>query len=73
MVRDSTFSYKKDYVIVIKNFLNPKEHHNPIIGSKVMAILLKGWIFPICEASAGEGLRLQPAQQACFNNYVFQG
>ena len=30
-----------------------------------MAILLKGWILPICGASAGEGLRLQHAQQAC--------
>ena len=31
-----------------------------------MAILLKMWICPIGEASAGEGLRLQHAQQACF-------
>ena len=65
-VRDSTSSYKIDYVIVIKNFLNPEGHQNPISGSKVTAILLKGWILPIGGASAGEGLRLQPAQQACF-------
>jgi hypothetical protein len=32
-----------------------------MIGSKVMAILLKGWICPIGDASAVEGLRLQPA------------
>ena len=34
-----------------------------------MAILLKGWIWPIGGASSGEGLRLQPAQpaqHACF-------
>ena len=49
-----------------KNFLNPKGHQNPISGSKVTVILLKGWIFPIGGASAGEGLRLKPAQQACF-------
>ena len=54
--------------MLIKNFLNPKGHHNPISGLKVMAILLKGRIWPIGEASAGEGLRLQPMQQACFFN-----
>jgi hypothetical protein len=37
-------------------FLNPEGHQNPISGSKVMAILLKGWILPIGGASAGEGL-----------------
>ena len=29
---------KIDYVIVIKNFLNPKGHQNPISGSKLTAI-----------------------------------
>ena len=66
MVRDSSSNYKIDYVILIKNFLNPEGHQNPMSGSKVMAILLKGLIWLIGEASAGEGLRLQPAQQACF-------
>ena len=51
---------------MIKNFLNPERHQNPISGSKVTAILLKGWILPIGGASWGEGLRLQPVQQACF-------
>ena len=41
---------------MIKNFLNPEGHQNPYSGSKVMAILLKGWIWPIGGASAGEGL-----------------
>ena len=40
--RDSSSSYKIDYFIEIKNFLNPEGHQNPIIGSKVTAILLKG-------------------------------
>ena len=40
---------------MIKNFLNPKGHQNPISGSKVRANLLKGWISPIGGASAGEG------------------
>ena len=55
-VRDSYFSYKIDHVIVIKTFLNPEGHQNPISGSKVMAILLKGCILPVGEASAVEGL-----------------
>ena len=41
---------------MIKNFLNLKWHQNPIIGSKVTFILLKGWISPIGGASAVEGL-----------------
>ena len=51
---------------MIKNFLSPEGHQNPISGSKVTAISLKGWILPIGGASSAEGLRLQPAQQACF-------
>ena len=38
---------------MIKNFLNPERHHNPFSGSKVTAILLKGWILPIGEATSG--------------------
>ena len=64
-VQDRSSSYKIDYVIVIKNFLNPKGHQNPISGLKITVILLKRWILLIGGASAGEGLRLQPAQQAC--------
>ena len=56
-VRDSFSCYKIDYVIVIKNFLNPKGHQNPIKGSKVRTILLKVWTLPIDGASAVEGLR----------------
>ena len=47
MVRDSSLSYKKDYVIVMKNFS----------GSKVTVILLKGLILPNGGASAVKGLR----------------
>ena len=52
-VRDSTSSSKIDYVIVIQNLLNPQGHQNSISGLKVKAILLKGWILPICGASSG--------------------
>ena len=55
-VRDSSSSYKIDYVIEIKNFLKPKGQQNPINGSKVTAILLEGWILPYGGASAVEVL-----------------
>ena len=51
--KDSFSSYKIDYVIVIKNFLNPEGHQHPISGSKVTAILLKGLIWPIGGAASG--------------------
>ena len=41
---------------MIKNCLNPEGHQNSCSGSKVTAILLKGWIWPIGGASAGLGL-----------------
>ena len=37
----------------MKNFLNPKGHHNCISGSKVMTILLKYWSLPIGVAASG--------------------
>ena len=46
-VRKSSFIYKIDYVIAIKTFLNPEAHQNPISGSTVKVILLKGLILPI--------------------------
>ena len=59
--RDRSSSYKIDYVIVTKKFPNSEGRQNPIKGSNVTAILLKGWILPIGGALAGEGLGLQPA------------
>ena len=52
-VRDNTSSYKIDYVIVIKNFLNPEGHQNHMSGSTVTAILLKEWILPIGGVASG--------------------
>ena len=46
-VRDSTSSYKIDYIIAIKNFLNSEGHQNPTSGSHVTTILIKGLISPI--------------------------
>ena len=57
---------KIQYVTIFYEFLNPERHPNCITGSKVTAIFLNGWVLPISGASAVKGLRLQPAQQACF-------
>ena len=43
---------------MIKNFLNAEGHPNPISGSKVMVILLKGWIW----AGAWCLVELQPGR-----------
>ena len=52
-VRDSSSSYKINYFIVIQNLQNPKGHQNLISGSKVTAILLKGWIWLIGGVASG--------------------
>ena len=65
MVEGGAFSHKIDYVTIFKEIPNLEGHPNRI-GSKDTAILLNGWILPIVGASAVKGLRLQPAQQACF-------
>ena len=54
---------------MIKNFLNPEGHQNPINGSEVMAILLKGQILPIDEASAVEGMRSTGLPRLLFLKY----
>ena len=65
MVADGDFSHKIDYVtLFFVEILNPKGYPNRITGSKVTTILLKGWSF------IGKGLRLLPAQQACFKRRV---
>ena len=46
-VADGAFSHKVDHVTIFKEILNPDGHPNRITGSKVTAILLKGWSFPI--------------------------
>ena len=51
--KDSSSSYKIDYVIVIKKFLDPKGHQNPVSCSKVTAILLKGLILSIGGVASG--------------------
>ena len=75
MVRDCSSSSKIDYVIVIKNFLIPEGNQNPIIGSKVTDILLKGRILHFGGAPAVEGLRSTGLPRLVLINqqlYLFQ-
>ena len=71
MVEDKAFSHKIDYVTIFFGNSRYRGHPNRIDGSKVTAILLNWWILPIVGASAVKGLRLRPAQQACFNCNIF--
>ena len=43
----------KQTVTLMHNFLNLKEHQNRLTGSKVIAILLKGWILLIGAVALG--------------------
>ena len=58
MVLDGVFSQKNYYFAFFLDILNLEGHPNRITGSRVMAILLTGWILPYNGgASAVEGLR----------------
>ena len=51
------FSHKIDYVTMFEEIINLEGHPNCITGSRVMAILLNGWILPIVGALLVEGLQ----------------
>ena len=67
-IRDSTSSYKIDYVIMIKNFLNPEGHQSPFSGSSY-GHFTEGVDLAYWWSLSGGGSALQPAQQACLNEY----
>ena len=46
---DSSSNYKIGYVIVIKNFLNPEGHQNPIRCSKLLLIYCMCQYYPLVE------------------------
>jgi hypothetical protein len=52
-VRDSSSSYKIDYVIVVKTFLNPGAHQNRITGSKRIAVFMDVDTLPIGGVAMG--------------------
>ena len=58
MVRNGAFSHKIDFILIFKEILNLEGHQDRIIGSRVTAILLNDWIFPI--GQCGEASRCLP-------------
>ena len=62
---NSLLSYKIDYVILMKSFLNPEGHENRIIGH-----FTKGVDFAYWWSCIKKCLRLMPAQQACLNLFL---
>ena len=56
-VADGAFSHKIDYVTIFKKILNPEEHPN---RNTEWVDFAAWWSF------IGKGVRLQPAQPACY-------
>ena len=54
MVRNTSSSYKIDYVQLVRISLNPQVHQNCITGSIVTQILLEGGTFPIGRVALGK-------------------
>ena len=52
-VNNGASSCKTNYIDIFSNILSLLGHQNRCIGSKVMAILLNGWILPTGAASSG--------------------
>ena len=65
-VRDSSSRYKIDYLIVIKNFLNPKRVSQSRQWFKSYSHFTEGVDFAYWWSYIRKGLSLQRAQQACF-------
>ena len=54
MVRNGAFSHKIDFITTFLENLNLKVQQNRTTGSRVTAILLNGWNFPI--GQSGEAI-----------------
>ena len=61
LVEDGAFSHKIDYITIFEEIINLKGHHYCITGSRVTAILLNGWFFPI--GQSGEASRWRVCYQ----------
>ena len=53
MVGNEALSHKIDYITSFLEILNLQGNQNRITGSRVTAILLKGWIFSIGQSGGG--------------------
>ena len=64
------FQSQTNYIDIVLEILNLEGHPNRCIGSKVTKFILRGWVLPTGGVALGRGLRLQPAQQACFIDII---
>ena len=69
MVRNGAFSHKIDYITIFEEILNLEGHQNRTTGSRVTAILLNGWIFPI--GQSGEASRWRVCYQRGLPRLVY--
>ena len=69
MVGNGALSHKIDYITIFLETLNLEGHQNCITGSRVTAILLNGWIFPI--GQSGEASRWRVCYQRGLPRLVF--
>ena len=53
MIENGAFSHKTNHIDIFSEILNLEGYQNHCYGSKVMAILLHGWILPTGGASSG--------------------
>ena len=58
MVRNGAFSHKIYYITIFQEILNLQGHQNRITGSRVMLILLNGWIIPIGQSGEANWWRV---------------
>ena len=71
MVGNGALSYKIVYITIFKEILNLEGHQNHTTSSKVMAILLSAWNFPI--GQSGGASRWRVCYQRGLPRLVFCG
>ena len=58
MVGNGALSHKVDYITIFDEILNLKEHQTHTTGSRVTAILLNAWVFPIGQSGGASRWRV---------------
>ena len=58
MVGNGALSHKIYYITIFEEILNLKGHQNCTTGSRVTAILLNAWIFPIGQSGGASRWRV---------------
>ena len=72
MVADGAFNHIIHWVDLFLKILNYKKNQNCIIGSKVTAILLNGWVLPIGGVASGKVWVCSLRRRPVFYDMVFK-